>query len=489
MLQKIKKQLTKKQKAAERIASLKAKEDAIKRQRENAERKRLKKAQFAAKRRVERAKVAERQRLRDEEKARVKRETEGLDREDKASALFESRTKTAIVIIQGWRNRLGRNRQRALFKVLKYRIWLSRSFAHQLSAQLLKNAREGRTESVEHLLSRGADPNGSDGANFTSLMHATVGNHPKTLEALLEGGANVHSKDTDGNDALFYAIKHGCAEASTVLLAYGARIDLKTVKEISANSTCVHADQVCKLVEAWITQEVEDSDVFLRTRGSLSLTGLKRSQRKKRLTYQEETLEQKAERMKRERAPRKRPNAITALGLLTVAEQNAATCRAERARLENKRREARKLAVTTKGSISALGAMDENEKSLNEAMNWLHTRKHHRSITPALDLHPKPRQMTPLKTPPLTPSKIFKESGHVRPDYLKRLDPIDGRTPYKVEQLHCPTMHRSPSARRVHFVDSLYDFPIRDFNDLVVPGLFEKIGPKARRIDIDNAAV
>ena len=42
----------------ERLAKLKAKEDAIKRAKENAERKRLKKAEFAAKRRVEARKKA-----------------------------------------------------------------------------------------------------------------------------------------------------------------------------------------------------------------------------------------------------------------------------------------------------------------------------------------------------------------------------------------------------------------------------------------------
>ena len=94
-----------------------------------------------------------------------------------------------------------------------------------------------------------------------------------------------------------------------------------------------------------------------------------------------------------------------------------------------------------------------------------------RSITPALDLHPKAKPPTPLKTPPMTPSKFFPKSGHVRPEYLKRLDTIDGRIPYKYEPIYQPKMNRSSSARRIRFSDkSNYVFPRRDFNDNYIEG-------------------
>ena len=66
----------------------------------------------------------------------------------------------------------------------------------------------------------------------------------------------------------------------------------------------------------------------------------------------------------------------------------------------------------------------------------------------------------------MTPSKFFAKSGHIRPEYLKRLDTVDGRVPYTHVKLYQPKVHRSPSARRIRFSDtSRYVFPKRDFND------------------------
>ena len=151
--------------------------------------------------------------------------------EDESSQLFESRTKTALVIIVAWRNRLGRNRQRELFKAFKYRIWLSRSFYNQTSFQLLQSAKDGRVDAVKHLLFRGADPNARDGADFTCLMHAAIKNR-KSRRSANRGGADVHRKDSDGHDALCYAILTGMGNAAAMLLTYGATIDMKTVKNL-----------------------------------------------------------------------------------------------------------------------------------------------------------------------------------------------------------------------------------------------------------------
>ena len=43
--------------------------------------------------------------------------------------------------------------------------------------------------------------------------------------------------------------------------------------------------------------------------------------------------------------------------------------------------------------------------------------------------------------------KVFPKSGHVRPEYLKRLDTIDGRIPHKYEPVYQPKMNRSPSMK------------------------------------------
>ena len=63
-----------------------------------------------------------------------------------------------------------------------------------------------------------------------ALYQATK-NHEKVVEALIEGGADVHRKDSDGHDALYYAILRGMGNAASMLLTYGATIDMKTVEK------------------------------------------------------------------------------------------------------------------------------------------------------------------------------------------------------------------------------------------------------------------
>ena len=465
----------------ERLAKLKAKEDMIKRAKENAERKRIKKAEFAAKRRVEARKKAAASALKRKLKLQREAETKLMSIEDKSSKLFESRTKTALVIIVAWRNRLGRNRQRELFKAFKYRIWLSRSFYNQTSFQLLQSAKDGRVDAVKHLLFRGADPNARDGADFTCLMHAAVKNHEKVVEALIEGGADVHRKDSDGHDALYYAILTGMGNAAAMLLTYGATIDMKTVEKIcleSDSENFENANKIYEMVSSWIHGEKDMSKIFLKKKKELGLSysELMKHNRKKKKTYQEETIEEKAERLRQERMPPKRPNAITALGLLTLAEKNAIKSHdIEQKRLQEKRFKDRTnpkaYKVTTNLSTAKLMEMKKIEKDMNSYIVHRVSKTFPRSITPALDLHPKAKPPTPLKTPPMTPSKFFPKSGHVRPEYLKRLDTIDGRIPYKYEPIYQPKMNRSSSARRIRFSDkSNYVFPRRDFNDNYIEG-------------------
>jgi hypothetical protein len=76
------------------------KEDAIKRAKENAERKRLKKAEFAAKRRVEARKKAAASALKRKLKLQREAEVAKMRIEDEESQLFESRTRTEIKITQ-----------------------------------------------------------------------------------------------------------------------------------------------------------------------------------------------------------------------------------------------------------------------------------------------------------------------------------------------------------------------------------------------------
>ena len=145
----------------------------------------------------------------------------------------------------------------------------------KLPFQLLQSAKDGRVDAVKHLLFRGADPNARDGADFTCLMHAAVKNHEKVVEALIEGGADVHRKDSDGHDALYYAILRGMGNAASMLLTYGATIDLKTVEKIcleSESQNFKNANKIYAMVSSWIHGEKDMSKIFFERKKKLGLS-------------------------------------------------------------------------------------------------------------------------------------------------------------------------------------------------------------------------
>ena len=51
-------------------------------------------------------------------------------------------------------------------------------------------------ETIKLLLAHGADANGVDNAHHTALRRAVARGHSEAAAALLDGGANVHCKET-----------------------------------------------------------------------------------------------------------------------------------------------------------------------------------------------------------------------------------------------------------------------------------------------------
>lgn len=90
-------------------------------------------------------------------------------------------------------------------------------------------ARNGRTATVECLLTRGAnlDQVVSDEKKHTALLEAALNGHDSTVRLLLRAGANTEAKDSQGWTALHQAAALGLDTVAKVLLSGGALIETR----------------------------------------------------------------------------------------------------------------------------------------------------------------------------------------------------------------------------------------------------------------------
>jgi hypothetical protein len=89
-------------------------------------------------------------------------------------------------------------------------------------------ARFGHTETVNLLLSNGADVN-AEGylLGVTALMSATTNGRTETVKLLLSKGADVNISDREGNTALMLAVSSNHEDIVTILLSNGADVNAK----------------------------------------------------------------------------------------------------------------------------------------------------------------------------------------------------------------------------------------------------------------------
>jgi len=95
--------------------------------------------------------------------------------------------------------------------------------ARDEQSPLVSAARGGEVARVRELLAGGADPNLPDGINgWTPLLHAVHKNQPGSVQALLDGHADVNRAAPNGTTPLMMAAGYGYTPIVELLLRRGA---------------------------------------------------------------------------------------------------------------------------------------------------------------------------------------------------------------------------------------------------------------------------
>jgi ankyrin repeat protein len=93
---------------------------------------------------------------------------------------------------------------------------------------LMAAARTGSVASVNALLARGADVNANESWRGQTALMWAVGGHeayPEVVRALIEHGADVHTRSSGGLTALFFAVRQNDQASTRLLLTAGADVN------------------------------------------------------------------------------------------------------------------------------------------------------------------------------------------------------------------------------------------------------------------------
>ena len=107
---------------------------------------------------------------------------------------------------------------------------------NKLGADALTMAMSGSSdEMISKLLRAGANPNHSwNKKNFSHLMLSSRNGNLLTSKLLLNAGAEINARDTEGNTALHYASAEGFTSIVKLLISRGSNLESKNTKNESA---------------------------------------------------------------------------------------------------------------------------------------------------------------------------------------------------------------------------------------------------------------
>jgi uncharacterized protein len=96
------------------------------------------------------------------------------------------------------------------------------AFGDAMDRDLIASAARGDTAQVVELLREGADIDARDLRGRTAVMAATYGNHARTVEVLLEAGADVNRRDLMLDNPFLYAGAEGLLDILKLAAKAGA---------------------------------------------------------------------------------------------------------------------------------------------------------------------------------------------------------------------------------------------------------------------------
>jgi len=104
----------------------------------------------------------------------------------------------------------------------------SNSDLYPVEGEACKDPKDADSEKRDpaELIASGVDVNAKDHSGITALMGAAA-QAPEFVRALLEAGAHVSDRNSEGATALWYAARFGHVDAVRLLLANGAEVDAR----------------------------------------------------------------------------------------------------------------------------------------------------------------------------------------------------------------------------------------------------------------------